>query len=519
MSTAPPAAPQEQNITKGQTRGPGARRWGGRLPGPPRPATPGTVAAVAAATLVAALSLPLDEPGVGWLITAGAAALAVLVARPVASAGPPPTPVARARWDRLAWGTATVALAGVGTLRAAGWLFALCLLTATLTGALAIGAARSMRAVVVTYLMAPAAVLRAAPWLVLGLTRMRRAGRGPAPARMIATTMVSVALLAVFGMLFVSADAAFAKLFAAVLPDLRVDSVVRWVFICCLAAPALGGAAYLRAAPPDLSDLDRTQGRAVGRWEWAVPLGLLAALFAAFVAVQLAVLFGGERHVLTTAGLTYAEYARGGFWQLCAVIGLTLVVLAGAARWAPRQTTGDRAVFRAVLGSLTLLALVIVASALVRMQVYIDTYGLTRLRLLVACCEVWFGVVLILVLLAGIRTRAPWLPRAAIAAGVLALLGLAVANPDALIARDQVHRPAGRIDVAYLSGLSADAVPEIAELADAQDRTCVLYRLGLRLGEGEWRSWNLGRSAARDVIGDDPHPINPGECSTSRYGY
>ena len=42
--------------------------------------------------------------------------------------------------------------------------------------------------------------------------------------------------------------------------------------------------------------------------------------------------------MLDTDGLTYAEYARGGFWQLLVVTGLTLVVLAGAARWAPRET-------------------------------------------------------------------------------------------------------------------------------------------------------------------------------------
>ncbi|WP_373872655.1 DUF4153 domain-containing protein [Actinoplanes couchii] len=47
-----------------------------------------------------------------------------------------------------------------------------------------------------------------------------------------------------------------------------------------------------------------------------------------------------------------------------------------------------------MLGALAVLTLVIVASALHRMTVYTDMYGLTRLRLLVAACEVWFGLVL-----------------------------------------------------------------------------------------------------------------------------
>ncbi|MFC3989975.1 DUF4153 domain-containing protein [Actinoplanes siamensis] len=501
---------------------PDLRAWNGRLPGPGRPASTPTVAALVGAVLVIAESLPLDRPGVGWLVSVVAAAIALLVARPV-TGGPPPLvtrPAPGTRWDQYAWGAATIALLGVGTFRAAGWLFALCVATAALTSALALGGGRSMRAVLTTYAISFFAVLYALPWLGRGLTRIRRkSGDGPAPIRIAGTAAASVVLLAVFGLLFASADPAFARLSESLIPEIGVGSAFRWIFLAVLATPVLAGALYLRVAPPHLADLDQTEGGKVSRLEWAVPLGLLTLLFAAFVTVQLAVLFGGERHVLTTAGLTYAEYARGGFWQLCFVIGLTLVVLAGAARWAPREAPGDRAVFRCVLGALTLLTLVIVASALVRMQVYIDTYGLTRLRLLVACCELWFGVVLLMVLAAGIRIRAPWLPRAAIAVGVLALIGLAVANPDLRIARNQLDRPADRVDVRYLSGLSPDAVPALTGIDDPDDRFCVLNTISLGMGGNEWREWNLGRATARDLIGDRPRPVNLYQCEASRFGY
>ncbi len=46
------------------------------------------------------------------------------------------------------------------------------------------------------------------------------------------------------------------------------------------------------------------------------------------MAIQFATLFGGDRHVLETAHLTYAQYARSGFGQLLAVAALTLVVVA-----------------------------------------------------------------------------------------------------------------------------------------------------------------------------------------------
>jgi hypothetical protein len=51
------------------------------------------------------------------------------------------------------------------------------------------------------------------------------------------------------------------------------------------------------------------------------------ALFGAFAAAQLVVLAGGGRHVIETAGLTYAQYARSGFFQLLAVAVITLLIL------------------------------------------------------------------------------------------------------------------------------------------------------------------------------------------------
>ncbi|MEV0899600.1 DUF4173 domain-containing protein [Actinoplanes sp. NPDC049802] len=489
------------------------RQW----PGPGRPASPATVVAVLAASVVAALSVPLDRAGLGWFVTALAGTAALIVARVVRAPEAIPAAVRRdpgpGSWDRFFWGTATVVLLATGTFRAAGWLFALCLLTATLTGALAITHGRSLRSVALTYLLAPVAATRGGLWLLRGMARIRGRGKAGAPLRVLATVAVSIALLSVFGALFVSADAAFARIFEAAIPEVQPITLVRWVFVGGVTTAALAAAAFLRAAPPAADDLDRAEGRKVNRLEWAIPLSLLVLLFAAFVVIQLTVLFGGDQHVVETDGLTYAEYARSGFWQLCAVTGLTLVVLAGAARWAPRTERADRILLRVVLGALAALTLVIVASALHRMNVYTDTYGLTRLRLLVACCEAWFGLVLVMVLVAGIRIRAPWLPRVAIAAGVLALLGLSAADPDGLIAENHVQRyeQTQRIDLPYLSDLSPDAVPALARLDDEAYRSCLLMVIGERTPEDDWRGWNLARSTARDLIAEHPED-SPGWC-------
>jgi hypothetical protein len=146
---------------------------------------------------------------------------------------------------------------------------------------------------------------------------------------------------------------------------------------------------------------------------------------------------------------------------------------------------------------------VIVASALSRMWSYQQAYGFTVLRLGVETCEVWLGAVYLLVIVAGVRIRLHWLPRAAVASCLVALLGLAVINPEGLIARQNVLRwqQTGRMDRAYLAGLSQDVVPGLAALP-ADLRGCVLAEMSIRMDHStdDWQDWNASRAATREEL-------------------
>jgi hypothetical protein len=221
--------------------------------------------------------------------------------------------------------------------------------------------------------------------------------------------------------------------------------------------------------------------------------------------------------VLRTAGLTYAEYARSGFWQLLTVSVLTVAVLGVAARLAPRGTMRDRVWLRALLGALAVLSLVIVASAMSRMWAYEQAYGFTRLRLLVSACELWLGAVFLLVLVAGIRLRerATWLPGVVLAAAVAALLGLAALDPDRFIAERNIAQATagdGRLDLDYLQGLSADAVPALDRLSEPW-RSCALHDVHRDLTaspDRAWGQWNLARHRAREILAGYASPYARG---------
>ena len=261
-------------------------------------------------------------------------------------AEPPP----RDGWTRVWWAFAA-ALALVPVLRAATWVVIPCLLVAAALASLAATGGRrwgelfgGLGALWARFPVGSVLAGRAAA------RRQRR--RGGLAARGAAFAVV---LLAVFVPLLASADAAFAQLLEDAVPttDRPFGRIVAGV-----AVASLGGAlAYVRLCPPRIAA--RPPQRLLGTLEWALPLGALVTLFGAFVALQLTTLFGGDQHVLETAGLTYSQYARSGFWQRLAVAALTFAVIAAAQRWAGQRGR----LLTGLLSALCLLTLVVLASA------------------------------------------------------------------------------------------------------------------------------------------------------------
>jgi hypothetical protein len=319
-------------------------------------------------------------------------------------------------------------------------------------------------------------------------------------AALLRTLVLSVTGLLVFGLLLASADALLAEWVDTLLPDLTIDTVVLRAFVLVAVGGTVLAAAYLALNPPHVDRATPPARPVRRRYEWLAPVLVVDAVFAAFLVAQAAAFFGGHDYVQRTTGLTYAEYVHQGFGQLTVATALTLLVIGVAARKAPRATASDRTWLRAALGALCALTLVVVWSALSRMHLYQEAYGFTRLRLLVDVFEGWLGVVLLLVAGTGVALRGPWLPRAALLTGVVALLGLAALNPDAWIARHNLDRYAdtGKVDWVYLQGLSDDAVPALA----ARHASCgLVHRTD---PDDDWLEWNLGRSrAASHLPGPD----------------
>ncbi len=341
--------------------------------------------------------------------------------------------------------------------------------------------------------------------------RMLRVGCG---------ALLAVPALIVFGALLMGADSMFRRLivdtFFFNLPNLAghilTIAFLAWIVAGTLRAILLGRKITIRGA--------ESRVYSMGATEISVALGLVDLLFFAFVCVQFRYFFGGAARVMVTPGLTYAEYARTGFFELVTVAALVLPMLLGAHWLARKETAGDRKAFAATAGVMVLLVFIIMASALERMRIYQQQYGLTELRVYTTAFMLWLAAVLAWFALTVLRGRRKRFAFGAMVTGFAAIVALNVLSPDALIARVNIQRAAQgkKFDANYTASLSADAVPAILEGLQRlpQKEKCALAaRVRQNWSQGEspgWRSWNYSRRRAGKMISENSALLNDRAC-------
>ena len=261
----------------------------------------------------------------------------------------------------------------------------------------------------------------------------------------------------------------------------------------------------------------------LGIIEIGVVLGMLNLLFLSFVVVQMRYFFGGARLMQISDGLTYAEYARRGFFELVWVAALVLPILLFAHWLLRKENPAHERVFRVLAGMQVVLLFVIMTSAIGRMRLYQREYGLTELRLYTTAFMGWLALVFVWFAATVLRGRRERFACGALVTGFVMIAALHVLNPDDLIVRVNIaHVQSGRsLDVEYATSLSADAVPALVESMPALSRSerCLLasYFLYQRapFESGDWRSWNLSRSQAADALRGDLGAVWEDACMNS----
>ena len=305
--------------------------------------------------------------------------------------------------------------------------------------------------------------------------------------------------LLVFVLLFASADAVFANLLDDLLGfDLRLGVVGQSMAVVAAFGWVLIGLLRYGSSTVGLAELDRPEGIRLGTREAATVLGLVNGLFLAFVVVQFAYLFGGADVIERTGGLTRAEYAREGFFQLVVVAGFVLALVLVLDWWTRPAGTPAARIVNWLQAGLVGLTGVVLLSALERMRLYVDEFGLTQLRFYAVAFMIWIGVLLLWALATVLPGRRTLFGSGAFLSLLVLVATLNVINPDATIARVNIDRfvnAGAAIDLGYLTDhLSSDAVPVLRSQADVLPG--LILRSPVPSPVNDWRTYNLSRSRA-----------------------
>jgi hypothetical protein len=363
-----------------------------------------------------------------------------------------------------------------------------------------------------------AAVARAAA-IVGSVSRLLPATRGRATlgpwAGILRGLLIALPLVLLFVALFSAADAVFAEWTERLTTwELELDGLIGRTLLALvvawIAAGLLGFAARPGDGPPDAELVGAWSRRPrIGTTETVTALAAVGVVFAAFVVLQAAYLFGG-RDTLAETGLTYAEYARRGFFELLAVAFLVGGLVLVAESLVRKRTLA----YRVALIGLVAMTLVVLASAFLRLRLYQDAYGWTELRFYVLAAIFWLAIGAVMAVATILTNRSSWLVHGLVALSVVFGLAFNVIGPVRFVAEQNVARPATRFDTdaEYLLSLGADATPYAMQALPLDrplppsviERYIDLLAEAAGLddpGNDAWQAWNLSREKARELLG------------------
>ena len=340
-----------------------------------------------------------------------------------------------------------------------------------------------------------------------------KGGKQKRTAAILLGCLAAVALVAVLLPVLAAADALFAALtedFLAFCRE-RFTSGLMKLCVALVITPFAFGFLYRLKRPEPLKKVPEEKSGDRDGAAFVIALAALCAMYALFLAVQLTGILGGEAY-LAEKGISYAEWARSGFFQM---VGVTAVNLLAAMTALGRSRREGRCwtAARGLSGLLAAESLALLVSACWRMSLYVSAYGLSFKRLMT-----YWGMGMMAVFLTAALWKAVrpdfrfW--RAVFPAALAGWLLVNCVPVDYLAAKDQVNRylsgQSQTVDVWYLAwNLSYDALHQLERLEPGMGSGCygqtgfesygelsvgavITDRRLDAAGEcGQWESWNL----------------------------
>ncbi len=286
----------------------------------------------------------------------------------------------------------------------------------------------------------------------------------------LAGVLCAVPVLAVVIPLLVSSDVAFESLISKITPDL--GPLAAQIIITVFVSPfIIGFAVSLKKRESSVFKSRKSKG-----FDTAFLASFFTALsicYIVYLFTQLAYFFSAFSGLLPQDyKFSYAEYARRGFFELCAIAGINLVLIFFMIIFS-RKKDGKIPVilkiFGCFIGAFTLL---ITATAISKMYMYIQNYGMTVLRIGTSVFMIIMALTFFAVIIRLFSDKINVLRFALLISGV-ALVLLGTFNINAVVAKYNYEAyksgKLGSIDTSYLYDLGDEGVPYLYKLLDDEE--------------------------------------------------
>lgn len=166
-------------------------------------------------------------------------------------------------------------------------------------------------------------------------------------------------------------------------------------------------------------------------------------------------------------GFSYAQYAREGFFQLCTVSIINLVIIIAIILLLKRKNSN--VILKILTTVFSFFTLILISTAISKMIMYIDFYGLTQKRVYATWFMILIALVYILIMLKQYirKTKAVFL---SFAVCMIMFSLLSLSNVDGIIARYNINRYLSgtleTVDVEALGDLGYASVEHLVRLED-----------------------------------------------------
>jgi hypothetical protein len=204
--------------------------------------------------------------------------------------------------------------------------------------------------------------------------------------------------------------------------------------------------------------------------------------------------------------ITYAQYARKGFFELLVVTLINFTILLIGIIFKPKDSKATDRIMKVLHSLLVVFTIVILVSAYKRMSIYEAAFGFTYLRVLTHSFMMLLFV-LLLVALYKIWVDRISLLKSYMVVSLIAYMVINFVNIDALITTKNIERynTTGDLDTHYLTKLSYDSIPAFVDLF-MENELSNNIKLYLEDAQDElskkqdWPSFNLSKLRAKRAL-------------------